>query len=344
MLKIVKQKKEVKSLKIESLLDKLKKLKLIGVHLELIDRKEIRNKKEYSKKVEAPIRTVSIDKNVKRLIIPDGTDYIEGRREDSDTDEESLKAFEVEEVVVLPESLRIIEKECFANNVIGSIELPSKLEYIGYQAFRECAGFKTIKFPETLKFIGDGAFAQTDITGKIVLPSNLKTLGNEAFAICERLEEVDFNRCEIERLNTGLFEYCTELESVKNISDNTLYIEDYAFYNCLSLKNIEIPRRLARIGNLVFYGSGVTDVDMSSDGIQLKELKNNEFTFCGNLETVRFPESFESIALSTFDNCPNLKLIDFSKSRSLKGGEELSNLLSVYDMVEIKLPEHIKIH
>ena len=94
------------------------------------------------------------------------------------------------------------------------------------------------------------------------------------------------------------------IESVK-IGSN-IYIGSGAFYNCSSLKNVEISEGIDSIGNKAFYG-------------------------CVMLSDVVLPKSVTTIGISTFESCSSLVNIDFSnveiiKESAFKGCKTLESL------------------
>lgn len=101
------------------------------------------------------------------------------------------------ESVVLSDNITVIGTQTFSMNYDGSsklkdIELPSKLESIGNNAFNYCASLGNITLPDTLTSIGSGSFSSCTNLVIDKLPANLKTIGGSAFSGCK-----SFNIAEI---------------------------------------------------------------------------------------------------------------------------------------------------
>ncbi len=103
-------------------------------------------------------------------------------------------------------------------------------------------------------------------------------------------------------------------QSVRN-SIKTVVIEDgvksigqYAFQNCINLKNAEIPDSVTSIGNYAFYNcDGLTEIVISDS---VTSIGSDVFNDCNNLEEVTLSENLTSIPNYTFYNCTNLNNVD----------------------------------
>ena len=67
--------------------------------------------------------------------------------------------------LVLPENLKTIESEAFANNaVLEEVVIPDGCESIGSRAFSNCAALRLVSIPDSVTSIADNAFMGCDIT------------------------------------------------------------------------------------------------------------------------------------------------------------------------------------
>lgn len=87
------------------------------------------------------------------------------------------------ETVVLPSSLKTIEKGAFCESAINRIVFNEGLEQIGDRAFESCALLQEVAFPPTLKNIGAMAFSACPIKN-VIIPEGVEMIGNEAFFYC----------------------------------------------------------------------------------------------------------------------------------------------------------------
>ena len=152
--------------------------------------------------------------------------------------------------------------------------------------------------------IGDEVFADNLFIKKLVIPESVKSLGNKMCYGAKNLEEVV-------------------------LPNNITVIPDYAFENCSSLANINIPTSLVQIRANAFSQTALKEfiAPESLKEIWLyafkdaKELRNVElknvteigdmvFENCEKLESIVIPETLEEIGASVFGGCSSLQDID----------------------------------
>ncbi len=173
----------------------------------------------------------------------------------------------------------------------------------------------------------------------ITLPSNINRIGENAFYNCNNIKKVNYlgsidTWCEInfenEHSNPLVYNSdpnTTNLETITalcirdklltdvNITSATK-INSYAFYKCLSLKNVTIGNNVEYIGSDVFY--------MCNCEIRyVKQAKLNEikkYAFRGYRgEYVVIPESVKVINEYAFSSCDNLVNVIFNNTSGWKG-------------------------
>lgn len=137
--------------------------------------------------------------------------------------------------------------------------------------------------------IRENAFYKCDTLKKIKIPESVRKIGHHAFFQCDALEEISI-KGEISRLSEGIFYGCESLEKVELKSIN--YIDDYAFYECRSLKKFPIPQKVSEIGDYAFYNC----ISLSETMLNNKLLKLGDYAFynCPALTGINLPESLIS--------------------------------------------------
>ena len=163
----------------------------------------------------------------------------------------------------------------------GNLSLPDSVSKVGYGAFSNVEGLKTIIIPESVTEIGDYAFSYNQTLEKVIIKGNLTRIGNAAFDGANNLKEI-------------------------NLPDSINYIGERAF-RCTSLTQVVLPKNLQNLQYDTFNACN-----------KLKDVVLNEGL--KNMATYAFGgtaiEKIESINSSTFISCKNLKEIDVSKNNN----------------------------
>ena len=220
-----------------------------------------------------------------------------------------------EKVFTIPEGYDAIDFRAFYNiNTLEKVIIPSGIIEIGANAFEECYGLKEVVLPDTVLTIGEASFAWCKNLEAINFPNNLYAIGENAFRGCA-FKEISLSD-NIKAFGRGIFEDCSSLEKVK-LPNNLSVIPTHAFYNCEKLTNIQIPDKVERIEDAAFCGTGIKNIDINNVSI----LKSSAFSFCPNLEKVRY-KSIKTIKFGCFGHTDNLKevsQIDFCDTESHSG-------------------------
>lgn len=120
--------------------------------------------------------------DVKRIILPEGVDELEGS---VFTDSISLQS------VYLPESLEKMSGSAFAHcEGLTDITVPENIKELRGSDFLGCKSLETVELPEGLTYIGQQTFGECSSLKKLKLPSTVTDIDVYAFTGCTALEEV----------------------------------------------------------------------------------------------------------------------------------------------------------
>ena len=178
--------------------------------------------------------------------------------------------------VQLPESVTVLNSQCFQDTGLTSITLPSGLTVIGENAFLD-SELTSITLPDGLTKIDSYAFAYTPLTS-IQIPDSVTTIGGHAFDQ-------------------------TALTTV-TIPDSVTSLGGQAFYKCTRLRSATIGAGLTRMWGTFTGCDELTDVTIGENVSTLDET----FRGCTSLKTLTLPASVKAI-YKAFWNCSNLEIV-----------------------------------
>ena len=245
----------------------------------------------------------------------------------------------------------IIPEECFQFcPMLSSFDF-TKINVIGKQAFCE-SGLKTIILPNNVKEIEPWAFLKCEKLERVVWNAQTKIVPPNCFVGCSSLLSFNFKNVEvighysfkgcgfrevnlpsnIEKIGKGAFECCRKLEKVIWDAKYSI-VEQECFKSCEKLsafnfENIEI------VGNAAFSASGLKSVSLLSN---VKEVENEAFSFCLDMEKVDWCSKCKSIPAHCFFGCSELSKFDFSGVNTI-GKEAFRDS----GLLKVNLPHNIQ--
>lgn len=250
--------------------------------------------------------------------------------------------------IVMPDTVTYIGESAFADSSDGvpleEVVLSKNLKTIGPWAFSGCFELKSIDIPESVTKIENGAFSGCYSLENFNVSQNTnfgdRVFGENMWTSIPALSDdyntwlYDDNASDFFVWNGCLFAYrgssktpvipsgvCGVGDKVFENSDITgvtipegvRYINNGAFKNCTSLKNVKIPKSVQKIGEYAFYEcSSLSSVTFS---VGLKSIEDNAFGYCEALKKVVLPEGLEKLD-GAFYECYNLENITFPSSLS----------------------------
>ena len=125
-------------------------------------------------------------------------------------------SYELEEVVI-PESVKIIEKD----------------------AFSFCRNLSRVTMPETMERIDDSVFNFCEKLKSIRIPEGVKTLSWDTLQYCRSLEEIDLPNS-LEKIEFNAITECSSLKKI-DIPEGVEEIGGKQFSECDNLREISIP-------------------------------------------------------------------------------------------------------
>ena len=181
--------------------------------------------------------------------------------------------------------------------------------------FKNHAGLYIVEIAEGVEFIGEGAFAGSPNLRCVIMPKSLKYICAGAFKDCARITKVILN----DGLK-GLFTvqvYDPAWSALPRFMKRTAedgygYREgkNGVFENCISLKDIELPRSITRIPDFTFAGCRkLKKVVVWGENIHVGKCA---FKDCRSLCSIEFKGGMDCIDEAAFAGCKRLKAFELT--------------------------------
>lgn len=223
--------------------------------------------------------------------------------EQTEESEEESDVIEETEEEILEETETAVEE---------TLEETKEMETTEAEILKESINAKETKEKSTEEFvIENGILIKYNGTGgEITIPEDVTSIDSNAFSDCKDLISGITIDGEIEEIGSA-FREMDYLEYVV-LPETLKVIGAYAFYNCVSLKNVNIPHSVQKIENNAFY------LCKSLEYIELPNsitaLEDRTFSNCDSLKDVNIPNTIKEIKFATFSGCDSLISIEIPDS------------------------------
>ena len=250
------------------------------------------NFKDFKHNINVPIPSFNLDSKqdykCSNSCFADRT-YVIGES-GSITDSEAEIAKNRASIIIFSKKLdRIPNGLCMDNCILSMVVIPSNIEAIGKDTFRNCTYLSQVYLQEGLKQIETGAFMN-----------------------CGRLESIEVPQS-VDFLCQDVFNGCSGLKSV-DLSDNIEELSERLFSRCINLKDCYLPNNLQRIQQGAF--NKCKSLEMMDFPTALKIIMPGAFSSCIGLRKLYFNQNNDIvICFNAFIGCKNLKYADIKTLR-----------------------------
>lgn len=178
-----------------------------------------------------------------------------------------------------------------------------------YALFRNI-DIESLTFSENLRSIGAKALYGCKKL-EVVLPNNavIESIGDCAFMNCKSLQDISFID-NVLFLGRSVFAGMDKLESIR-LPKDLRRIPEFTFFECESLKDVEIPKSVCVIDSFSFQHTAISNLTIPNN---VQELGDAVFSRCFQLEKVTLPNRLKIIPERTFSSCKTLREIEIPKS------------------------------
>ena len=214
--------------------------------------------------------------------------------------------------VNIPEGIKSIGHDAFANTNLQELNLPSSLERIGYSVIYGVTGVTNVNIPKGLKtadvcWNNDGPFAGSKVN-TVTFESGMTKIPDNMMKNCKELKTVTIPYT-VQEIGQYAFDSCSSLEKIE-IPRIVKTIGHDAFAHT-NLQELNLPSSLEKIGYSIIYGvTGVTSVNIPK-GVKTADVCwNNDGPFAGSkVNTVTFESGMTKIPDNMMKNCKELKTV-----------------------------------
>lgn len=195
--------------------------------------------------------------------------------------------------------------------------------------------------------IGKNTFRDCEKLTSVTIPSNISIINEFAFYGCSNLTAVNISDiadwCNI-TFNSNPLRYAKHLYiSGKEVRDLVIpnsinKINNYAFYNCISLNKLTISNGVTSIGSGSFKGcNNLKSIDIPNS---VTIIGSEAFAECESLLSLSIPNSTIKICEAAFLGCKSLKTVNLGNSV-----QEISNysFMDCSSLTTINLPSSVKL-
>ena len=205
--------------------------------------------------------------------------------------------------ISIPQSVTRIGSKAFDScRCLTSIDIPLSVTQIEDKAFDDCSSL-VIRYQGATKPEGWGSSRSTDeVEVPVILNCNNNEVADDGYiytlsdnGLVYALKDgvailKGHGRVNGDIVIDSAVEYNGQTYQVKEIGGS-------AFYYCKNIDSVVIPKGVTRIGNMAFFWSGITSVELPNS---LEQIGNGVFALCMELKSVYIPASVEQIGIGAF--------------------------------------------
>ena len=254
--------------------------------------------------------------------------------------------YQLQSVVLPPNSFQFIPTEMFYGTALQSINFPSSVKWIESSAFRGLNGLINVDIGNYITMIKSCAFIQCTHLKSITLGSSLASLEGDAFGLCTALESITIHAVvpptitkgdafrDVDRSIPVYVPYgsvaayqaadgWSEFTNIiGNLADPIPFADDNVKTLCVAnwdtngdgeLSYAEVAA-VTDLGEVFKSNSTITSFNELQYFTGLTSIGLNAFKSCTSLASIEMPNSVTSIGMYAFESCANLTSVVFSNS------------------------------
>ena len=221
----------------------------------------------------------------------DKLEIIKGELFLTSTDKKEVQAAKIAGIEFNPYKIEDGELQSFDTNLElmspdGTLTIPNNVTKVGYGAFSNLEGLKTVIIPGTVKEIGAYSFSYNKTLEKVIIADGVEKIGEYAFDGVSKLKDVTLSN------------------SLKEIGERA--------FRGTSIEEINIPGSVETLNSQSFSTSNLKKVVLNEG---TKTLKSNSI-YGAKITSISIPSTIISIERGAFEYCNLLEDFDLSNNEN----------------------------
>lgn len=209
----------------------------------------------------------------------------------------------------------------------ASLNFPSTLTNIGYNAFYGCIYLRNVTLDNSITVLQSWTFYKCSSLTSITLPNNLIEIEQSCFRNCTNLSTITIPNT-VTTIGTYAFSDTAWMTS-KQQENPLVIINNILIDGTACTGSVIIPNTITSIPNYCFKGSSITDITI---GNNVADIGINALQDCTSLTTVTLSSSVTSIGNYAFSGCTNLTTVIWSSGLLTLGQRAFEKCTSITSM------------
>lgn len=216
--------------------------------------------------------------------------------------------------LVVPEGIISLDESCFGNcDKLTSVSLPTTLTEVSALVFLNCTSLKCVVIPDSVEKIGTSIFKGCSSLESLTIPfvgdrKNATATDSDIYPFGYIFSQSEYENSYYMTQHCKTYGSYSRWSfylplSLKNVTVTGGEIFDYAFEGCTSLKKIDIPQNITKIGAYALCACGIESFEVPSGVTRIEEYT---FSACDLLKEIKLPTGLKEIDNNAFSGCDSL--------------------------------------
>ncbi len=187
--------------------------------------------------------------------------------------------------------VKAIAGGAFLGERIKSLVIPYTVEFIGANAFTDCAQLASASLGNSVSYIGVGAFKNCTKLVSVDIPDGVTFIEAESFLGCTALSSVDIPEG-LKSIGASAFADCSNLNGIV-LPYGAISIAEEAFAGCTKLSSATLSETVTEIGKRAFASTALAEIKIPANVIYISD---SAFNGCQTLRKISVDEANEVYA------------------------------------------------